>query len=358
MNKKLDYLFKELVNEAACGKLTFETERYGNWIYNSQFFSEIENQSNNHNNLSPVLKVHDYKHLINQLEEYINIASRIYYEEKQEDDLTEDGFHKFLMYMLIANCSNYDLENFSSFVEKRTQILKNKEHNKKINLPYLNNHKFTVAICDTPSNLEAPNKFTPVLKNEDGSRFVLPSITYGFYDDKAYIGAIQGLKGKQTNEASRKMDRYFRKLNNGVNMEEIEGNVSPNAVASLTIFNAYLKSKNINKIVAPCFLPVRAETPRRSLLVKSQKNPDSYNEEWLNLRLDEKDKEQFNATNKFMYLFKRYCYHFTDSDCWFDDHKQEMQTILNKQTKTSDNIIFNLDKICLEGFIDNQKDKL
>jgi len=262
-----------------------------------------------------------------------------------------------LIYTLIANCSNYDCVTFNKYIENRIQMLEKIEPEGKILLPDFQNHKFYIQITQTSSILEAPNRFTPILENPDKSKFYLPTVTYGFYNDKAYIGAIQGEEEKQSGEAARKMDRYFRKLNSGVASEEIEGNVSPSFIASLTIFNAYLKSLNINKIVAPCFLPIRTDLPRKNLYKKHVKDPINFTQDWLNEKLEQKDRDQFNITNKFMYLFKRYCSHFTDSECYFDDHKQEMQTILKEQKNKTNNIIFQLNDFCFKSFLDYQNEK-
>ena len=339
--------FKNLINDGATGIINIPAEEFGDWQYYSKFFAQIDGKNNiSSTEDAPIVKIPDFDTFFPIYEEYISLARKYYKKYKEYDEYTDDGYDKFLTYTLLVSCTNYDFENFTDYVQKRIKMLKLAERETKKFITTYNNHKLYIQINKLSPNLEAPTQFTPILENQDGSHYLLPSISYGLYDDKAYIASVQGERGKQLGEAARKMDRYFRKLNNGIQTDEIEGEVSPSALASLTIFNAYLKSKNINKITAPSFMPLRAAAAR-TLLYSCEKD---YSTEQFSKEIEIRDAQQYRATNKFMYLFPRYCYHFSESDCYFDDITQEMKTIIKNQSKENDNIIYDLDKICLDAF--------
>ena len=82
---------------------------------------------------------------------------------------------------------------------------------------------------------------------EDGESFVLPNITFGQVEDKVVVYAVQGMKEKQYNTLSKKLDRHFRKLNKDVDMEdEILSQVSVNALVSVVCFMAYVQANKTN----------------------------------------------------------------------------------------------------------------
>lgn len=348
----LENTFNELLRNGASGTISIPAEDFCNWTFYSKFYTNVNGKNNiKTSEFAPIVNIPDFATFFPILEKYIMVARKYYYDYKEYNGFTDKGYDKYLAYTLLVNCGNHDFDNFTDFVKKRTEMLINAENRNKFFVTTCNKHKLYIIIDKMAPNLEAPNKFTPIFENEDGSRYVLPTVSYGFYDDKAYIGSIQGGKGKQLSEASRIMDRYLRKLNSGVPLNEIDGEVSPSALASLTIFNAYLKSKNVYKIVSPSFMPLRASAAR-SQLYNSEQN---YSEEEFYNELSKKDAQQYRATNKFMYLFPRYCLHFTKSECFFDDDTQEMKTLIRQQTETSNNIIFDLDKACTTAFLSLQK---
>ena len=88
--------------------------------------------------------------------------------------------------------------------------------------------------------------------------------------------------------------------------------------------------------------PVSKETSENSTLVEQIKK---YNREKRREFLEKHNKNQFNITNKFTYLFIRYCHHFPACETIYDDARQSMIVYLSKTNeKVDDNIIYNLDK--------------
>ena len=131
----------------------------------------------------------------------------------------------------------------------------------------------------------------------------------------------------------------FRKVNKGIDSEEDIAKVSPNALVSLTIFNAYLKRKCFSKIITPSYMPIRYNS---KLIRNINRN---YSDDELEKENELVDRDQFNITNKMMYLLNRYAYHFSDCVSEYDDIKDEMHLKLNDTRVNGDNIILGIDNI-------------
>jgi len=156
------------------------------------------------------------------------------------------------------------------------------------------------------------------------------------------VYALQGKKGKQSGKVSKDLDRYLRKVNKDVDMKEIEGNVSPSALVSLTMFVSYLKEQGVNSIIAPAFLPLRYSAEKNAVYYKG-KVKEKTNEE-IKRDIDKRDLIQYNITDKFMHLFVRYCHHFDNSNYYFDEDNQRMIVSIEPQKSKTENIIYGFDK--------------
>ena len=120
-------------------------------------------------------------------------------------------------------------------------------------------------------------------------------------------------------------------------MNDIISNVSPNALVSFTIFISYLKSLGIKDISASAFRPVRYHASKISgylKYVESEKRKEF---------LQKHNHNQYNMTNKVLYMFLRYGHHFDNTNVYYDDIMQKINLELTDKNPTeNDNIIYQL----------------
>lgn len=334
----MEDIIKELFEEAKLGKVNIECLNNDKWTYNVKCFLNVNGVQNEADDEAPVVYIHNTLNFQKVFEEYLKYASEFYKEDKEYYDLSNKGFYKKLLLDLLASASIIDLYDYEKYVYKKTLMIKDqliKETNKEVG-KYLD-YSINLNISKTMSNLEAPYKAIFTFKGIDGE-FTLPSITFGVINNKAYIMAIQFKGDTRANATSKKLDRYFRKVNKGIDELEDIANVSPNALVALTLFNSYLKQIGIKEVEATCFMPIRYNSNKINYMRKTKIESDDY------------DYIQYNITNKFMNLFNRYAYHFNNNSEF--DNYDIMHLELNNKKIISDNIIYDLDR-CIR--INNRK---
>lgn len=328
-------ILKELFEGAKIGRVILESDN-SSWIYRTKF---LINESNGED-IS--IKIADYDLLVDLINEYLDLAYNFYYDDKNYYELNEKGYIKKLIFDLFINLDNYDCYDIYSYINKKIATLKDLSVN--VGEFYIGKYlDYTIKakIKKNRSNLEAPYQFIITIKDNLGNVFELPQITFAIANKIAYLMCVQN-KNKEDNKLINKLDRYFRKVNKGVNPDEDISKISPRALISLTIFNSYLKSKGITQVEAPSYLPIRYSS---KVLKATSKNINVENE------LDDIDRDQYNMTNRLMYLFQRYTHHFKECDSEFDSLRQRMQLFL-KETKTKgDNIIFDIDSLIVKRSI-------
>ncbi len=354
LNENIDKVLKETSEGVV--KIQ-ETDTGDFWRFYVKFATNLEGRLNKTIKNASILNIPSYENFYNKVEKYISHAKEFYANDKQYFRFTDDGFEQNLFTDLILNATEYELGNILPYIDKRTKMICKRPiweeagdaHNQHLlHLGSYNNAECYMEITKNRSHLEAPFTANIIFRNEENGVFYLPKIIFGIADGTTYIYAIQNTS-KQDNLTSfaKKFDRHFRKLNLNVDTNDIEAMVSPNALASLTIFFAYLKQNNLRKIESPSFLPVRYHASLVSKYVKS-KHTDC--DELLQIQ----DRDQFNMTNRLMYVMLRYCKHFNSSLCFFDENTQVINLSLNnQQTEIDENIIYELDKA-----ISNQFEKI
>ena len=119
--------------------------------------------------------------------------------------------------------------------------------------------------------------------------------------------------------------------------------VSPNALVSLAMFISYLKEKGIKQIIARDFQPARYFSVESRISNKLEGDMAQSQKEVL-------DKDQFNITNKFMYLFLRYNYHFPACEVDYSIDEGKMIMNLSNEAGKGDNILVELDKTIARNF--------
>lgn len=343
MKKTLDILNK-ILNQAQKGKIEIQNQDGTSWNF---FVGLKNNKSDEINNGDLAVVVQDKVRLAKHLERYLDVARDFYCLDKDYYDLTDDSLDEKLIMDLLINSSNYNLNNFEKFVLERTEMLKeNGISQDEIYLGAYLDCDMIANIDKNHSNLEAPYKFSFKLQNGEES-FMLPSVTFGKIKDKVVVYAIQGLKKKQDNPLSKKLDRHFRKLNKDVDMnDDILSQVSTNALVSMVGFVSYIKSIGAKEIEAVNFLPVRYYTQLTRGEMLSQKNKGSY-EDFLKLH----DSNQFNMTNRFTNTLLRYAHHF-NLGTYFDDITETIHIHLDEKVSgKSGNIIYDIDKEITENLL-------
>lgn len=292
------------------------------WTFYVNFSTNIEGKDSSHNSHLPVVHIPNYDLFIEKTSEYLEKAKDFYALDQDYFDLKDDGFVEKLFMDLMINLSNMDCYDVYSYINKRSKFLDYKPACENLRIGNILDSQIQANISKNHSNLEAPYRFKISIQN-DKEKTSLPYLTFAIENDKAYVYAIQNAQDKNESSLSKKIDRYFRKLNKGVDMEDIVANVSTNAFASLVIFSAYMREQGIKEIIAPDFLPIR-DTARFK---------------------ERHDEDLYNMTNKFMYLFLRYNFHFDKCIADYDEMKNEMHLSLNNNSTPNDNIIFLLDDI-------------
>ena len=174
--------------------------------------------------------------LLTRIEEYLLEARRFYKQDQQYFELNDSSFDEKLIMDLFVNATNFDLDNIERFVKKRTEMLKEKSVQcETACLGEFLGNDIVVKISKNKSNLEGPYRFDIIFKKDD-EKFNLPRITFGRIKNQMYIYSLQGERKKQENKLAKRIDRYFRKANKGVDMEdEILSQISTNALISCLI---------------------------------------------------------------------------------------------------------------------------
>jgi hypothetical protein len=331
-------LVKEVFFEASKGLVKIDSKS-GYWNFYLRFYEKINGISNCYNDKYPVIDIPSYNNFIEAINSYLENASFFYDKDKDYFDLEEESFYKKLILDLFISASNYDFNNIINYIERKNRMLINNTITfDKLILGNYNGLEIVAKIDKTTSNLEAPYKMKFYFIDKENNIFNLPSVTFGLIDNVAYLMCIQNTNKKQDNKLAKSLDRYFRKVNKGIDLNSDISNISPNSLVSLTLFIAYLKNNGIDKIIAFDYLPLRYNGNKIMIYHKYK------DKEELSNALIRHDKDQFNMTNKFMYLFKRYCYHFKDCDYYYDDLTRSMQVKLERVNFSDDNIIFDLDR--------------
>ena len=336
---KTYFIVNKILNQTKNGKVTIGDYKYP-WVFHSKIFANIENNDNTTNSGYPVIKIQNYAKFLDLVTEYLTEAKRFYSRDEAYFDLEQNtDFEEKLFLDLIINATPADLQNILKYVETRTKMLKTELETGRNNVGTYNGFEVTEIVTKRFSNLESPYRYYPEFFDpETKTTFALPSITFGIVDGVAQVGAIQNENPNQTSPAAKKLDRHFRKVNKGVDPEDIIYNISPNALVSFTMFITYLKNMGITKITTSPYQPSRYHTQKRGKYAHA-KTPEDI------ARISEEmDRNQFNATNKVLYTFLRYAYHFLDeNDAYFEDDTQTMHLDVKNQTPNgSDNIIYDI----------------
>lgn len=334
----IEKIIKEVFKEAGSGKITINSLQ-GDWIFFVKFYVSIEGRSNVLNSNYPILNIDSYKEFLHKCEKYLNVAYEFYKKDKDYYDLKDDfSYLKKLFMDLIVNATYYNLDDPINYIDLKTKQLTDKtikEGNSLVG--NYNGANIYCKISKNVSNLEAPYRMSIIFKS-DGEQFTLPTLTFGVDGKTIYLMCIQNTaKNDKDSKLVKKLDRYFRKVNKDVSIDEEISKVSPNALVALSIFNEYMLNLGLDKVVASNFMPIRYNNNKVKIFNK-------YKDE--NLKKKESiemiDYIQSNITEKFMNLLLRYNYHFDASIVQYDEVKDEMHLFLKDKKYDEENIIYDI----------------
>lgn len=338
---KTYFITSKIFKQAKNGLVKIGDEKYP-WSFYSKFFSKIEGIDTTSNSSYPTFNIPDYPKFLELVGEYLKTAKHFYSRDEVYFDLENNtDFEEKLFFDLLVNATPADMQNIFSYIKNRTEMIKVELPTGKQQIGTYNGFDVTQIVSKRFSNLESPYRFIPEFYDPvSRTTFTLPTVTFGIVNGVAQVGAIQNENKSQPNQASKKLDRHFRKVNKDVDTEDIIYNISPNALVSFTMFVSYLKSLGVTKITTTPFQPIRYNTQKHGKYAHA-KTPEEIAQ-----ISEEMDRNQFNATNKVLYTFLRFAHHFEGSEAYFEDDTETMHlSTANITEPTSDNIIFDIANI-------------
>ena len=339
MNKlnSIEKIVEEIFHQAEKGKVVIGDEKEGFWHFYTRFYWKTNDKTNALNDKYPIFEIPDKTTFINLLGTYLKEARQFYCADSEFFCLSSENFDKKLLLDLFINATVSDFVNVNNYIKNRTEMLKTNYNSNVFFLGTFQDLKIKGQITKNHSNLESPYKLDIYFEDETHNVFFLPTVFFATTKQKAYIMAIQNLHRNQANKLAKKLDRYFRKTNKGITPEDTISNISTNALVSLTIFLSFLKQNDIFDITASCFQPIRYQAGKVTGL-RQAKTKEQQQEFY-----QKHDHDQYNITNKFMYLFLRYNFHFPSTITNFDDNTQQMNIILNKNKNGNTDILSQID---------------
>ena len=353
-------IFTELIKEASNGEVIIDDE---SWpiAFNTEIIEDNKIYENENNFSTLIIK--DKEEFFKLLKKYLKLELK---KNRKTPKFYKDANRnkiKWLMAYLFVNASSSDFYNPEEYIRREISFLEDNTFNFldkgiEIDLDKILNSKLRIKHETSPTAMETPNKITlSLIKNikSEEVEYNLPSIYYGIDKDTCYIYSILSPKPKkdispEETKYDKKINRILYKLNSGIKESQEyfdykegksnyypEGNITDvthSFVLSLSIFLALLKNKNINKVKAVPYLPVRYDS--RYITAKDKKDKKRQ------LELLERNNEiQTNATNKFIRTFLRLS--SQDKSIFIESYPYEVDDYLtlrlNKQREISNEIL-------------------
>lgn len=303
--------FKEFVIHSLNGEYKISTVDGGKINYHITMNFDIEGKVLLKNENSPMLKISNTNLFIKKLTALLNNMATFHHDDMDYYMLNKESFASYLLVSCLSNMQVKDFNYPLSYLDKMNDVY--------LNIPSLYKDKLVgeilvkgekIQIYETLSkniaSMEAP--IYKQFKYKSGENiFLSPKIHHYIKDNICNIISIQNSKNSSVNELSKKLDRYFRKVDKGVNVDQSEENIkniSPNFLIALSVFVA--SCKDINHFRFTDYFPLR-------YMNKSGVNKVR------NLDIEEVNRIQTNLTNRFFDLVERLAYHFNNSQYTFDD---------------------------------------
>lgn len=317
-------LFNEIAKEALTGEIYLNDD--GVQIPVRILFNiALENSSPEFFNIY----IKDKNNFEKVLNDYILTALEFYDLEPNKDNI------KTILTYAFVNITENEMKAFDEYLLKYIEFYKNKINissgKKETSIGSL---KFSV---DKQSfKQETPYCFNSYFAKED-LKYYLPRISFGIKDGVCYIYAIQNKSTKlNTNlEYSEEVQGKLRTINSGISKYR---NVTPSFVCALVLFLSFLKQNGISEIRVVTPLPLREQnrelsSKQRIKFYTAKYNLDVDSIDKLTKEInDKKDKDNYNATVKFLNCFKRLQLHFDDIRL-FEVNKEILLHIIDLSAK-------------------------
>jgi len=296
----------------------------------------IENHTLINNADNPLLKISNTEIFIKKLTSLLNTMAQYHSSDKDYYDFNDRNFLNYLLVSCFSNMTEYDFNNPLSYFDRMTDAY-NQSYifgTQKVGEITIKDKKIQIEEITSKNiaTMESPlyKRYRFSFNNEF---FYSPKIHYYISKEKCYITAIQNSSKKQDSNLAKLMDRYFRKLDKGLDNIERSSNgqietikdISPNALAALVFFVSSTKTSNV---LFPDLLPLRYSNKAGSLKNKCTDE-------------NEADRIQSNLTNKLLFTGIRLCYHFKFSDYSFDI-PSFLEIEFDPSTIIKDNIVFDI----------------
>lgn len=317
---KVEEIFKIIINEARTKEITYKEKLYNEEYecifrlgFNVVFNNSIRNDLYN-------FYFHDYNNLIKLLKEYVYTVCRFYNIPINDNEI------KKILILLWSNITKEEMLNIENYVKKYIDFLND---DKLINI---NNSKditdlglVKYEIEKQSIKQETPYCFISYFE-KNNQRYYLPRISFGISEDKCYIYAIQNKNKNLENSYSDLVHKKLNTLNSGVKKYR---NVSPSAIASLSLFLSVLKEHNIDNFEVVSNLPLRILNHELvdayKLQIEKKTKTILEVEKLKKIMEDKRFKIYDNTTEKFKNNFRRLSNHF--------------KIVINKKNELSDNLI-------------------
>ncbi len=286
------------------------------------------------NDSVPILKISNYSSFINRLGLLLDLMEKFHENDKDYYNLDNYQFKRYLLMSLFSNMNETDFNYPLEYLSKMTEAYStNYDFSLKKLVGKINIKGKEIEIYETLSknlaSMEAPVKKCFIFKSGN-DEVNSPKIYYYIANKVCHIMAIQNNKNIEKNELSKILDRYFRKLDKGLNDIERTDNtesikdISPNFLATLTLFIASLPE--ISNFSMNDYSPLRY---MNRVGVFSSRNDDT----------NKVDSIQTNITNKFLLTGLRLCEHFDFPNYFFNNLFMFKKS---GYVKKDDNIIYTL----------------
>ncbi len=288
------------------------------------------------NEAYPVLNIAKYSDFIATLTKLVNKMATRHMDTKNYYMLNKQSYAQFIVMSIVANMHASDFNSPISYLNRLIDSLDyDYQFNKELKIgetDIKNEHVDIFKLVEKNMlGMESMQNIKFSFVDKNNNMVYLPAIHYYLSDNKAYILGIQRVKNHVSDiELNKKVDRYLRKLDKGIEIEEeyIEGvnnikDISVSALAALTLFVSYYK--DLDTIYMPDYLPLR--------YINKIKDGDQE-------KIEKTDAIQTNITDKLLMTGVRLCEHFDHLDCGFDCGILEIN--MNDYKLQEGNIIYDL----------------
>lgn len=240
------------------------------------------------NEYIPIFTINDSDRLEEALQEYLRAVREV---DIKYTKMNDDHREKYFLLNVWKNATNYDFQNPESFISRYTDFIRDNTFSQYDELTFLgkyDNNMLMVQRKQDRSGFETPYIMHFSLTNGKDI-YHLPWVRYGISKNEkgekiAYIYALQNMEISSNEEYNRQIQSSINKVNSGVKNYR---NVTPSAIATLSVFIGMLENEGIYSIRVPDFLIGRYKRFR------------STNTE------EDIDKIQRNVTDKFLRNFLR-----------------------------------------------------